>query len=211
MSYKAVFFDFGGVFTASPFHAVANYGKKQGVDAEVFSSTVFGQYGVDGAHPWHQMERGEISLEDTRTQVMELAKAKGFEADIYDIFASMGSDGGVKTKLADFALTLRPTGLITVCVTNNVKEFGDGWRNLVPTGEIFDHIVDSCEVGVRKPDAGIYQIALEKAGVPADQVLFLDDFEGNLVAAKELGIDGLFVTPDEEKTIVDLKQALNMS
>ena len=157
------------------------------------------------------MERGEISLEDTRTQVMALAEQKGFEADIYDIFASMGSDGGVQRKLADFALTLRPAGLTTVCVTNNVKEFGDGWRNLIPTDKIFDHIVDSCEVGVRKPDAGIYQIALEKAGVPAEQVLFLDDFEGNLVAAKALGIDGLLVTPDEEKTIADLKQALNIS
>ena len=82
MSYKAVFFDFGGVFTASPFHAVAAYGKSKGVDAALFSATVFGQYGVDGDHPWHQMERGEISLEDTRTQVMALAEQKGFEADI---------------------------------------------------------------------------------------------------------------------------------
>ena len=120
----------------------------------------------------------------------------------------MGSKGGVKEKLTEFALTLRPAGYITVCVTNNVKEFGEGWRNLIPTSEIFDHIVDSCEEGVRKPDPKIYHTALERAGVSANEVLFLDDFEGNITAAQALGIDGLLVTENEEKTIADLQKAL---
>jgi hypothetical protein len=137
------------------------------------------------------MERGEITLEDARQKIMTLGEAKGFEADIYAVFASMGSTGGVKEKLADFAATLRPHGFTTACVTNNVKEFGEGWRNLIPTAEIF-------------------HIALERAGVKPEEVLFLDDFEANLDAAKVLGIDGIFVTPDEEKTISDLKQALKL-
>ena len=210
MSYKAVFFDFGGVFTASPFHAVTDYATGLGVAPELFAGTIFGQYGVDGAHPWHQMERGEISLEDARNQIMKLGTEKGFEADIYAVFASMGSTGGVKEKLADFAATLRPSGFTTACVTNNVKEFGEGWRNLIPTADIFNHIIDSCEEGVRKPEPEIFHIALERAGVKPEEVLFLDDFEGNLDAAKVLGIDGIFVTPDEEKTISDLKQALKL-
>lgn len=210
MSYKAIFFDFGGVFTASPFHAVTDFASGLGVAPELFAGTIFGQYGVDGAHPWHQMERGEITLEDARKQIMALGVENGFEADIYAVFASMGSTGGVKEKLADFAATLRPSGFTTACVTNNVKEFGEGWRNLIPTAEIFNHIIDSCEEGVRKPEPEIFQIALERAGVKPEEVLFLDDFEGNLEAAKVLGIDGIFVTPDENKTISDLKQALNI-
>lgn len=210
MSYKAIFFDFGGVFTASPFHAVTDFASGLGVAPELFAGTIFGQYGVDGAHPWHQMERGEITLENARKQIMALGVENGFEADIYAVFASMGSTGGVKEKLADFAATLRPNGFTTACVTNNVKEFGEGWRNLIPTAEIFNHIIDSCEEGVRKPEPEIFHIALERAGVKPQEVLFLDDFEGNLEAAKVLGIDGIFVTPDEEKTISDLKQALNI-
>ena len=208
MSYKAIFFDFGGVFTASPFHAITDFATQQGTDADIFEETLLGQYGVDGDHPWHRMERGEISLEQARQLIIELGATKGFEADIYEVFASMGSKGGVREKLADYALTLRPAGFTTVCVTNNVKEFGEGWRNLIPTGEIFDHIVDSCEEGVRKPDPKIYQIALERANVRPNEVLFLDDFEGNLIAAEALGIDGLLVTEDEGKTIADLKIAL---
>ncbi len=208
MKYKAVFFDFGGVFTASPFHAVAGVAKTLEVDPEIFTTTIFGEYGVDGDHPWHQMERGEITLENARAQIMDLGNNKGFEADIYSVFASMGPSGGVKEKLADYAITLRPAGFITVCVTNNVKEFGEGWRNLVPTAEIFDHIVDSCEVGVRKPEPEIFKIALNAAGVEPTEVLFLDDFEGNLDTAKSMGIDGLLVTPDEDKTIADLKRLL---
>tara|TARA_B100000767_G_C19758249_1_gene533983 strand:- start:2035 stop:2667 length:633 start_codon:yes stop_codon:yes gene_type:complete len=208
MSYKAIFFDFGGVFTASPFHAIVDFAIQQGTDSDLFAETLLGQYGVDGDHPWHRMERGEISLEDARQQIIDLGASKGFDADIYSVFASMGSKGGVKEKLTEFALTLRPAGYITVCVTNNVKEFGEGWRNLIPTSEIFDHIVDSCEEGVRKPDPKIYHTALERAGVSANEVLFLDDFEGNITAAQALGIDGLLVTENEEKTIADLQKAL---
>jgi len=63
---------------------------------------------------------------------------------------------------------------------------------------------------VRKPEPEIFHIALERAQVKPEEVLFLDDFEANLEAAKALGIDGIFVTPDEEKTIADLKQALKL-
>lgn len=210
MRYKAIFFDFGGVFTASPFHAVTDFAGTLGVEPGLFAGTVFGQYGVDGDHPWHQMERGEITLEDARQKIMALGQERGFEADIYSVFASMGSDGGVNNRLADFAATLRPGGFTTVCVTNNVKEFGEGWRSLIPTAEIFNYIVDSCEEGVRKPEPEIFHIALERAAVKPEEVLFLDDFEGNLEAAKALGIDGIFVTPDEQKTIADLKQALKL-
>ena len=211
MRYTTVFFDFGGVFTASPFDAVSRFAENQGVDPGHFSATVFGQYGVDGDHPWHRMERGEISLEQTRSEIIALGEGRGFKADIYDVFASMGSDGGVNSALSDYCLKLRPAGITTVCVTNNVKEFGDGWRSLIPTDDIFDHIVDSSAVGVRKPEAEIFHIALEQAGADAGQVLFLDDFQGNFDAAQALGIDGILVTPDQHRTISDLQAALGIS
>lgn len=61
-SITTVFFDFGGVFTDSPFDAFGAYGSKIGASPEQVIEIVFGGYGVDGDHPWHQVERGEISL-----------------------------------------------------------------------------------------------------------------------------------------------------
>ncbi|MGI9284766.1 MAG: hypothetical protein ACR2P1_05210, partial [Pseudomonadales bacterium] len=67
---KAVLFDFGGVFTDSPFHAFSAYAKKIGASDEQVNEIVFGGYGVDSNHPWHKVERGEITLESAREDIM---------------------------------------------------------------------------------------------------------------------------------------------
>ena len=211
MNYRAVLFDFGGVFTSSPFHAVNNFASKNDIDVQTFANTIFGQYGVDGDHPWHQVERGEISLETARELILELGKEQGFEADIYSVFAVMGEDGGgPRQQLADYAIELADRGLITACVTNNIKEFGDGWKSMFDTGRMFNHIIDSSHEGVRKPEARIFEIALERASVDAAEALFLDDFAGNVEAAEQLGINSILVTADEQKTLADLKATLGV-
>ena len=79
---KAVLFDFGGVFTDSPFHAVSAYGEKIGASHEQVTEIVFGGYAVDGDHPWHQVERGEITLEAARDGIMALGPEHGLDVDI---------------------------------------------------------------------------------------------------------------------------------
>ena len=82
---KAVLFDFGGVFTDSPFHAFSAYGEKIGASDKQVSDIVFGGYGVDSDHPWHQVERGEITLEKAREDIMALGSEQGLKVDIWAI------------------------------------------------------------------------------------------------------------------------------
>jgi len=94
-------------------------------------------------------------------------------------------------------------------VTNNVKEFGDGWRALIPVDELFEFVVDSSSVGVRKPDSRIFEIALGHLGELAPhEVVFLDDYQANVDAARSLGLQALTVGPDLLAVIAELDELL---
>ena len=69
MTIEAVLWDYGGVFTASPFGSVSAYARSVGADPVVFREMVFGSYDTDGDHPWHRCERGEITIADTWAQI----------------------------------------------------------------------------------------------------------------------------------------------
>ena len=76
---EAVLFDFGGVFTGSPFAAVEAAGARMGAQPGQLFDIMFGSYGVDGDHPWHQMERGELSFGEARERIIALGAAAGLE------------------------------------------------------------------------------------------------------------------------------------
>jgi epoxide hydrolase-like predicted phosphatase len=209
---KAVIFDFGGVFTDSPFHAFSAYGEKIGASQQQVSDIVFGGYAADSDHPWHKVERGEISLENAREGIMALARKQGLEVDIWDVFMSMAENGGgLREDLVDYVSTIRAAGLATAIITNNVAEFRDHWRGMLPVAELFDFVVDSSEVGMRKPNPAIFEKALTIGGFCADQVIFLDDFEGNVLAAEALNIRSILVDGDGAKTIADLDVVLGLN
>ncbi len=201
---EAVLFDFGGVFTASPFDAAGD---------DVLRELIFGPYHEDTDHPWHRLERGELALADARAAIIELGRRKGVEADPFRMFERMGSDGGGRGARASFverARDLRDAGYRTALVTNNVREFRRAWRRLVPVDELFEVVVDSSEVGVRKPDPAIFRLALERlGGLDPERALFLDDFDGNLVAARELGIRCVLVEPDPAAALAALDELLS--
>jgi len=209
---KAVLFDFGGVFTDSPFHVVHAFGEELGVSPQVITGIVFGSYEHDGDHPWHRLERGEISLESAREEILQLGQASDLHVDVYDLFARMaGNNAGVDQRkpLVDCARSLKQAGYRTGIVTNNVKEFGDGWRALIPVDELFEFVVDSSSVGVRKPDSRIFEIALVHLGELAPhEVVFLDDYQANVDAARSLGLQALTVGPDLLAVIAELDELL---
>lgn len=209
---KAVLFDFGGVFTDSPFHAVLAFGEELGIDTGEVTRIVFGSYEQDGDHPWHQLERGEITLESARDQILGLSLERDLRVDIYDLFAKMaGNNAGADQKqpLVERVRLLKQEGYTTGIVTNNVIEFGDGWRGLIPVDELFDFVVDSSSVGVRKPDPRIFEIALAQLGdVAPGQVAFLDDYQANVDAARTLGLQAITVGTDLLATIAELDDLL---
>ena len=213
---KAVLFDFGGVFTDSPFSAVHAFGDELGLKPDEVTGVIFGSYEIDGDHPWHQLERGEISLEDAREQILSLGQQHGIEVDIYQLFAKMAENNagaGTRGPLVECVSRLRDEGYRLGIVTNNVKEFGDGWRSLlpVPVEELFHFVIDSSAVGLRKPDSRIYQLALQQLeGVCAAQVLFLDDYLANIEAAQSLGLQTIHVGEDPLETVRCIEQLLGM-
>lgn len=209
---RAVIFDFGGVFTDSPFHAFSAYAATIGASDQQVTDIVFGGYAVDSDHPWHRVERGEISLEKAREDIMALGRAQGLQVDIWEVFMAMAENGGgLRRELVDYVPRIRASGLATGIITNNVIEFRDHWRGMLPVDELFDFVIDSSEVGIRKPNPAIFERALEIGGFSPEQVIFLDDFEGNVIAAEALNIRSILVDGDGAKTVADLDAVLGLA
>ncbi len=205
---STVLFDFGGVFTPSPFPVIAEAAPEFGLTPEAAIELCFGVYDEDGDHPWHRLERGEISLEQARTELAELARAQEVEVDMLALFGRMGKPDPDRETMVEGVRRLQERGIRTALITNNVAEFGDGWRKMIPVDELFEVIVDSSAVGVRKPDPRIFQLALDQLGVTASDSVFVDDHPGNIRAAEKLGITGVLVGPDRPQALSDLEDAL---
>ena len=192
---KAVIFDFGGVFVDSPFAAVASVAAEMELDPDVLLDVVFGSYDEDTDHPWHQLERGELSFEDARARIMEDSAARlGPALDPMELLMALGG-GGLRDEVIDFVRTARDAGLSTGVLTNNAREFAEFWRPMLPLDELFDDVVDSSEVGLRKPDPRIYARAVERLGVAPGEALFVDDAPGNVRGARAAGLEAVLIGP----------------
>ncbi len=211
MEIDAVLWDYGGVFTPSPFRAAHAYARSQGADPDGFVRVVFGSYDADTDHAWHRLERGELSFADALTEIGEAAEASDMRFDVGEMFGTMAGDDIDRTIVIDYVRTLRADGVRTAIVTNNIREYGDTWRKQLDVDALFDTVVDSCLEGVRKPNPVIYLTALERVGVPdPSRAVFLDDFENNVVAARELGLHGIVVGPDPQPALAELDALLRL-
>lgn len=205
----AVVFDLGGVFTDSPFQAMQAMADDKGVAFDELLMILFGSYHADTDHPWHQAERGELEVAAARKAIRDLALERGLEVDLYEMLQYMGRDGGIRHQVVEVARRVRKDGLATGLVTNNVAEFREFWRPLLPLDELFDVVIDSSEVGMRKPDPRIYHLVLEQlGGIAPERSVFLDDFEGNVIAAREVGMHGIVVDVDPADALAELEGLL---
>jgi len=204
---QAVVFDFGGVFIDSPFDGVAAAARRHGLDPQELSDIVFGPYDQDTDHPWHRLERGEIALLAAAEQIKAVAAEEGLDIELAEMFGSMGGSS-IRADMVDKAIQLRAGGYRTALITNNIKEFSDGWRAMIPVDDMFEVIVDSSAVGMRKPDPRIYQMTLDQLGVAPDRSVFLDDAPGNIAAAKALGMAAILVEDDHTGALVELDHLL---
>ena len=167
---------------------------------------VFGSYEADTDHVWHQLERGEITFVEALTRIKADAEAAGFRFDSGEMFSMMVTDEIDRTLVVEAVRLVRAKGLRTAIVTNNIREYGDAWRSQFPLDELFDAIVDSCEEGVRKPDPTIFRTALDASWASATRPapIFLDDFPGNVDAARALGMHGILVGEDPAPALDEL-------
>jgi epoxide hydrolase-like predicted phosphatase len=200
-SIEAVLFDFSGVLTSSPWPALSASARG---DLEL----LVGPYHQDTDHPWHRLERGEITIEEWITAVRALADAAGVELDFGPMEALL-DNLAVHDQVVEHIRGLRADGFATALVTNNVREGADRWRAMIPVDELFDVVVDSSAVGMRKPDPAIYVHTLELLGsVAPDAAVFLDDVESNLVGARQVGLQTILVLDPPDPALVELDELL---
>jgi len=204
---KAVLFDYGGVLTEpvqSMFTAIA---ADCGAETDELAAFLVGGY-EDGDHPWHQVERGELSFAELCRWAAEEGNRRGWRLDLRRMLDHLHVVG-FRPALLERITDLRRRGYRTALVTNNAREFGPYWKDRLPYDDLFDTVVDSCEVGVRKPDPRIYRLTLERLGGidPGDAVL-LDDFPVNLTGARAVGLHTILVGADAGAALDELEHLL---
>jgi epoxide hydrolase-like predicted phosphatase len=208
MRIEAVIFDFGGVFIESPYPLLEAMGAELGAGPGQMTESVFGSLAEDGDHPYHRLERGEIPLQQARDEILRRGRALyNLDVDIFELFNRMPS--GVHQQLVDRVKDLKRAGYPTAMITNNIREFAGSWRALLPVGELFDLVVDSSQEGMRKPNPAIFRLTLERlGGLAPERTVFLDDCEGNVKAAKSLGMQTVHVRGDISQAIAELDALL---
>jgi putative hydrolase of the HAD superfamily len=187
----AVLFDFAGVLTSSPWVAMTAAG---GGNLEL----LIGSYEEDSDHPWHQVERGEMTIADWADAVQETGRAQGIEVDFAPLQAMLG-EMAIHEQVIGRIRTLRVEGYRLGLITNNVREGSAMWRSMVPVDELFDVVIDSSSVGMRKPNPAIFHHTLEQlGGTPPEEAVFLDDTPSNVEGARRAGLHAILVEhPDD--------------
>lgn len=186
----AVVFDYGGVLTGPVRESIAAWLKADGIEPVSFSRTLkawLSRDSEDGT-PIHRLETGEMSVEEFETLLAaELATVHGGPVDPAGVLARLFA--GMRPDPAMFQLVgeLRDLGIRVALLSNS-------WGNTYPHEQIdalFDPIVISGEVGLRKPMAAIYELTLDRLGLPAGRVVFVDDAEPNVLGARAVGMQAL--------------------
>lgn len=204
---RAILFDFTGVLTTSAFTALAEVETERSLAPGSLVRPILGDYGEDDGHPWKRLERGEIGLAEYFLDVTDHLGEAGINVDLADVlrrFTKLRVHDGV----VDRVRGLRARGYRVGLVTNNVREASELWRRLVPLDDVFDAVVESWAVGLRKPDERIYRHALELLGGvdPAEAVL-LDDAPVCVEGARRAGLYGILVE-DPHAALDELEKLL---
>tara|TARA_Y100001960_G_scaffold332951_1_gene435690 strand:+ start:2157 stop:2813 length:657 start_codon:yes stop_codon:yes gene_type:complete len=206
---NVILWDFGGVFTGSPFHGVDDYAAKLGITVEELTKLVLG-YGLpNGDHPWHRLERGEVAMEEAALQCVKTVEDAGVNGfDLQDFFKAISGRSEHADEMYKGVRRFKSLGIRQVIVSNNFREFSGIWKTMLPKG-LFDDIIDSSQVGVRKPDPAIFRLALETGGAPPSRTAFLDDYEEHVNVANSMGIQGILVGKDPTEALAKLEVMVN--
>jgi putative hydrolase of the HAD superfamily len=204
--------DFGGVLT-TPLHAAfIGWERQSGIPTEALGAAMLALTQRDGANPLYELETGRLSEVSFLERLgAQLSRDLGRDVQM-DGFSNHYFDHlHPNEELIDYMRQLRHArGYRLALLTNNVREWEPRWRAMLPVDEIFELVVDSAFVGVRKPDARIFELTLDRLGAAAEECLFIDDFAHNCDAARSLGIAAVqFVTNDQ--AVAEIEAALGQS
>lgn len=198
MAIRAVFFDFGGVIMRTEYQAPRQHlAERFHMDYDDIDKVVFGSESARRA------SIGEITEESHWAEVLKRLKLPLTEKQSFST-QFFGGDV-IDRKLVEYLRSLRgnvSTGLISNA-WSGLRDFITK-ENII---DIFDTVTISAEVGVVKPEAKIYQLALEQAGVKAGEAVFVDDMKANIEACEKVGMKGILFR-DPEETMDQLNRYL---
>ncbi len=229
MGIEAVVFDYGGVITTAPFSGIADAEAELGLPTGSLARLLFGEkrrrasdgsfqhdefhavYDGSAEHPateppdWHLLETGQLRLDEFHERITVRSAAELGRSIDMTFFRSFLANLslGIHWMVVQRIRELRREGYRTGILTNNVRDWREEWTASIPM-DLFDVVVDSSEVGLRKPDPAIFHLVCSRLGVTPDQAVFLDDSPGHVRAAEALGLHGVvFANPVDGLAALD--------
>lgn len=190
---RAVMFDFGGVITTSPFDGFRRYERTHGLPDGLIRE-------INATNPdtnaWARLERGEVALDRFCQLFEEEALAVGHRVDARAVMAGLA--GEVRPEMVE-ALRRCTGRWRTACLTNNFAGHGQSARPEVAEAfALFDVVLESSKLGIRKPDPRFYKLACQALGVEPSEAVYLDDLGVNLKPARAMGMRTIKVVRAED-------------
>jgi putative hydrolase of the HAD superfamily len=208
---RGLLVDYGGVLTNPLPEFMARWVEADGIDPDRFAELMRRWLGPGAEHnPVHDLETGRIAAADFErrlaAELIEQAPAGDAERVAGDadraagMLTRMFAGMRVEPSMVDIVRAARAAGLRTGLLSNSwgLEYERDGWDTL------FDVVVISGEVGLRKPDPEIYALAAQRLELPAEQIVFVDDLRPNVRAAVAAGMVGVQHV-DLETTVSELE------
>lgn len=211
----AVLFDFGGVVLSSPFEAFNHFEAANNLPPDIIR-TINTTNPDDNA--WAKLERSDVSADEFGVLFSAEAAALGYEVDGSAILGLLS--GEIRPEMVEALRRIGEAGLKTACLTNNFvshEDRGSGVDSADPERAaalkkimaMFDEVVESARVGIRKPEPRFYEIALEKLGIEATEAVFLDDLGINLKPARAMGMTTIKVL-SADQALGDLEEVIDL-
>ena len=208
MTIEAVIFDFGGVLTSSPFEAFARYETAHGLPIDIIRRTNAANH-LENA--WAKFERAEVDIETFDKLFAAESLALGAEVRGRDVLPLL--QGDLRPEMVE-ALKRIKAQFKTGCITNNLpaNAIGSMTGRSLYVAEVmvlFDHVIESAKIGLRKPDPRIYQLMVETLKVDPKKCVYLDDLGVNLKPAREMGMTTIKVASGTQ-AIAELEAATGL-
>jgi putative hydrolase of the HAD superfamily len=194
-SLKAVLFDFGGVLSSSPFEAFEAYEASHGLPHGFIRSLNATDHHENA---WARLERSEISIEQFVALFEAEAESAGQSLDGMEVLSLLG--GQIRPRMVAAVERCRERYLVGLLTNNflSAKAAEQPGSQLASVLGLFDAVVESSRIGVRKPEVRFFEIACERLAIAPHEAVFLDDLGVNLKPARSLGMRTIKVTTEEE-------------
>lgn len=205
---EAIVSDFGGVLTTPLLGSFMAFQDETGISTENLGKAMQAVTEADGENPLFALERGEITEAVFLEKLSEaLEPLLGHRPQMHRFKEIYFEALDPNPPMIELMRELKAAGYRMAMLTNNVREWEPLWRSMLPVDEIFETVVDSAFVGCRKPEPRIYEMTLERIGMPAESCLFVDDLDPNCEGARAVGLDAVHFR-DNEQAIAEIRAAL---